>query len=171
MRFNSHELLWSHVTETLPDGGVVAISGFGGSGKTELAKKVARDVPGVQLVHVDDYLDWPALQKRSSDWDGVLYDDIRSAHVIPFRSGIKPVQYIVIEGIGLFTSQRQSDFDFHIWVDTPIEHANQNGQARDQAFQELWETVWVPNDLEFEAKHNPTQYADAIYGWIGIEAS
>ena len=54
---------------------------------------------------------------------------------------------------------------FRIWVDTPIEKANASGQARDQAFQSLWENVWVPNDLDFENKHKPEQYSDAFFSW------
>ncbi len=165
MRFTEEAQLWAHIQGSLPGTGIVGISGFGGSGKTELGKKLGRDVPGIQLVHVDDYLDWPRLQARSDDWDGVLYDDIKSAHVDTFRSGRKPVDWLVIEGIGLFTQERQKDFDFRIWVDTPIEKANANGQARDQAFQTLWADVWVPNDLDFEKKHKPKQYADAFFSW------
>lgn len=165
MNYTDHKTLWQAIKAELSECGVVAISGFGGAGKTELAKKLGRDIPGIQLVHVDDYLDWPALQQRSQDWDGVLFDDIKSVHIDTFRRGIKPVKYLIIEGIGLFTADRQQHFDYRIWVDTPIEQSNTHGQARDKDMQELWETVWVPNDLDFETKHQPQQYADATYSW------
>lgn len=165
MMFDQPSELWRHVTEQLPEGGVVAISGYGGSGKTELGKALGRDKPGVQLVHVDDYLDWPRVCELNDDGAGVDFESIVSAHIKPFRDGRKPVQYLIIEGIKLFSSDRQKHFDFRIWVDTKLEESNGNGQARDKQNQKLWDEVWVPNEIAFEQKHNPKQYVDAFYGW------
>lgn len=163
--YTNESLLWKEIEAKLPDGGIIAISGYGGSGKTELGKKLGRDKLGIQLVHVDDYLNWPKLQKRSEDWDGVEFQSILQAHIKPFREGIKPVKYVIIEGIGLFKEDRQSLFDLRVWVDTPINRANGNGKARDENNNPLWDEVWVPNELDFEKKHNPKQYADAFYSW------
>ncbi len=157
--------LWDGIIKEFPDGGIIGISGYGGAGKTELGKALGRDRQGIQLVHVDDYLDWPKICERNEDGDGVNFQSIVDAHIIPFKNGKKPVEYLIIEGIKLFNKSRQKHFDYRIWVDTPIDKANGNGQARDKENQKLWDEVWVPNELAFEKKHNPKQYADALYSW------
>ncbi len=164
-KYNETETLWKDIQEKHPNGGVIGISGYGGSGKTELGKILGRDKPGIQLVHVDDYLDWPKTCKRNDDGSGVDFDAIVNAHITPFKNGRKPAKYLIIEGIKLYSAERQKYFDYRIWVDTSIDKANNHGQARDKQNQKLWEEVWVPNELAFEKKHNPKQYADAFYSW------
>ena len=157
--------LWHHIEATLPRGGVVAISGFGGAGKTELGKALGRDKHGIQLIHGDDYLDWPLACQRQQNGEAVIFGSILRAHINPFRAGRKPVRWLIVESIQIFTEQRQRHFDYRIWVDTPIDQANANGQARDAQNQQLWDDILVPNDLDFDRAHHPRQYADATYTW------
>lgn len=164
-RFTDFTKLWEKIVDKLPNGGVIAISGYGGAGKTELGKALGRDKPGIQLIHVDDYLDWPEVCKLNENGEGVDFQSIVDAHISKFRAGKKPVDYLIIEGIKLFTEDRQRYFDYKIWVDTDIEKANGNGQARDEQNQKLWEEIWVPNEIAFEKKHNPKRFADALYAW------
>lgn len=165
MEFKDSALLWKHIQQTLPNGGVIGISGYGGAGKTELAKAIAYEKAGIQLIHADDYLDWPIVCSRNDDGDGINFPMIIDAHIKPFRSNRKPVSYLVVEGIYLFSESRQREFDLRIWVDTPLEKANMHGKARDTKNQKLWEEVWMPNELAFAKKYNPKQYSDAVYGW------
>ncbi|MDW3176800.1 MAG: hypothetical protein R8J94_05380 [Acidimicrobiia bacterium] len=166
MRFHDAPTLWAHIVATLPIGGVVGISGYGGSGKTELGKALGRDKARIQLIHVDDYLDWPTACERNQDGEGVDFQTIVDGHITPFRNKRKPVDYLIIEGIHIFSVERKVHFDFRIWVDTSIEVANANGQARDSENQKLWDEVWVPNELDFAKRHNPQQFADARYSWV-----
>jgi uridine kinase len=166
LKFTDESKLWERITELFPDGAILAISGYGGAGKTELGKKLGRDKQGIQLIHVDDYLDWPKICERNDDGSGVDFESILTAHIEPFRAVKKPVDYLIIEGIQLFSSSRQKHFDFRVWIDTPVEKANNDGQARDKQNQKLWDEVWIPNELAFEKKYDPKQYADAFYSWI-----
>ena len=156
--------------ELLPKGGVVGISGYGGSGKTTLAREIAYDVPGIQLVHVDDYLDWPVICQRNTNGDGIEFDHIVEAHIEPLRNGRKPVDYVFVEGIYLFRHDRQATFDLRIWVDSPLEESADLGHARDAGNQHLWESVWVPNERDFAERFSPTQYADLFYDWRGANS-
>lgn len=165
MNFNDANQLWKEIITALPDGGIISISGYGGSGKTELGKALGRDKHGIQLINIDDYLDWPKICKRDDDGLGVDFKSVIDAHIKPFRDSRKPVDYLIIEGVYLYTRGRQKFFDFKVWVDTPIEKSNVNGQARDKENQKLWDEIWVPNEVAFEKKHNPKQYADALYTW------
>jgi uridine kinase len=167
MKYTNPAELWNNIIQQFPEGGIIAISGYGGAGKTELAKTLGRDKPGIQLIHVDDYLDWTKVCELNEDGEGVDFQSIIKAHIEPFRNDKKPVKYLIIEGIKLFSAERQKYFDYKIWVDTPIDSANGNGQVRDGENQRLWEEVWVPNEIAFEKKHNPKQYADALYSWLG----
>lgn len=171
MLFTSPEKLWKEAERRLPEGGVVGISGFGGAGKTVLAADIARDKekgvdkPGVQLVHVDDYLDWPKLKERNADWNGIDFDSILNAHIKPFKAGTKPVKYLVVEGIAIFQKGFVNNFDLKIWVDRTLDEAENQGRQRDGAAQELWDNVWRKNDQDFFDKHDPKQYADILYRW------
>lgn len=165
MNYTNPQELWSKIAELLPEGGIVAISGYGGAGKSTLGIELGRGKAGIQLIHVDDYLDWPKVCARNEDGEGVDFESIVKAHIEPFKAGKKPVKYLIIEGIKLFREDRQKYFDYRVWVDTPISKANGNGQARDVTNQKLWEEIWVPNDEDFEKKHDPKQYVDALYKW------
>jgi uridine kinase len=165
MKHTDPQELWKKIVQLFPDGGIIAISGYGGSGKTTLGIEMGRDKKGIQLIHVDDYLDWPKVCQLNQDGKGVDFESILKSHIEPFRAGKKPVEYLVIEGIKLFSEERQKFFDYKIWVDTPINQANGDGQARDGENQKLWEEVWVPNEIAFEKKYNPKEYADVFYRW------
>jgi len=165
MKYTNSLELWQKIVQQFPEGGIVAISGYGGAGKTTLGIELGRDKNDIQLIHVDDYLDWPKVCELNEDGVGVDFESILKAHIEPFRAGKKPVKYLIIEGIKLFREDRQKHFDCKIWVDTPIDQANVNGQARRGENQRLWEEVWVPNEVAFEKKHNPKQYVDVFYEW------
>lgn len=167
--FHDPTRLWSHIRSRLPDGGIVGISGYGGAGKTTLARALERGAPGIRLVHVDDHLDWPTVTSRNPDGDGIGFDAIRTAHIEPFRSRRRPGDHLIIEGVFLFSPERQAEFDHRIWVDTPVHALNGTGRARNPQNQHLWETVFIPNELDFEGRHQPRHFVDTVYRWLETE--
>lgn len=50
---------------------VVGVSGFGGSGTSSLAARLAKVLPGAVQVRGDDLLDPARSHRRSSEWSGV----------------------------------------------------------------------------------------------------
>ncbi|WP_457099728.1 hypothetical protein [Microbacterium sp. P5_E9] len=50
---------------------VVGVSGYGGAGKSTLARGLVELVPGSVRMRGDDFLDPVRSHQRSHDWDGV----------------------------------------------------------------------------------------------------
>lgn len=119
---------------------IAAIDGLASSGKSTLARQLAKDLPDVHLVAMDDFF-LPALQRRAAvyaknyDLERLLIQVIE-----PVLSG-RDVQYqrfnwatgererdftlvptgskILIDGLYSMDIKLFSAYDFTIWVDTP----------------------------------------------------
>jgi uridine kinase len=166
---------------------IVAISGFGGSGKTTLAYELQAQLENSVIIHADDFIT-PSYRQRSSDWACIdrqriiaqvlrpaeNFKDIRyqafdwQAQQLGEAKSITGAKYIILEGIGIMHPDLQRYFDFEVWIDIPVEEAAQRGIKRDieagQTENEaLWHDVWVPNDVDFAAKFRPAYHADCTY--------
>lgn len=166
---------------------VVAISGYAGAGKSVLARRLVDVVDGAVRVRGDDFLDPPRVHHRSSDWDGVERQRMRTELLEPFRAGrpavIRPLDWstgrlgaatplphgsvLVVDSIGIFHPELLPWFDLTVWVDADLEVAQQRGMARDRTsgldHDALWTDVWTPNDREFEQTFSPRPVADLVY--------
>ena len=165
---------------------VVCISGFAGAGKSVLASRVVDSVHGAVRVRGDDFLDPARVRRRSSDWDGVDRERLRSEVLEPFRAGndveirqldwdtgqlgeptpLPRASVLVIDAIGIFHPDLLPRFDLTVWVDADLQVAQQRGTARDRAagmdHDHLWAEVWTPNDREFEQLFSPRDHADLV---------
>jgi len=162
----------------------VGISGYAGAGKSVLARRVVDSVHGAARVRGDDFLDPARVHRRSSDWDGVDRERLRSEVLEPFRAGndigirqldwetgqlgeptpLPRASVLVIDAIGIFHPDLLPWFDLTVWVDTDLLVAQQRGMARDRAagmdHDRHWTDVWTPNDQEFEQTFDPASRAD-----------
>ena len=165
---------------------IVAISGFGGAGKSTLAKALA-DRDGCTRLRGDDFLDPYRSHHRSTDWDGVERTRMRDEVLEPFRNG-DPVHFrrfdwhagalappeelpatdvLIVDAIGILHPELDGCFDLSIWVDVDLETAGERGRERDRLnghdHEELWTDVWLPNDRDFAERFDPVGRADARY--------
>ena len=165
----------------------VGISGFGGSGKSTLARALAASVPGAVRVRGDDFLEPGRSHVRSTDWDGVERARLAAEVLEPFR-GARPSTFrrwdweagaladpeavpsgrvLVVDVIGLFHPAVLPALDLTIWVDVDLESATRRGKARDESrgndHDQLWDDVWMPNEIAFEQRFAPREQADVIY--------
>lgn len=166
---------------------LIGISGFGGSGKSTLARKLASVLGGVEVVTTDDF--WvPEQDLRSDSWDAYDRDRLAREVLTPAREGqaityqvfdwdtgalggwrdVPASPYLVVEGIGLFHPHIFSYFDFTVWVDCPLEVAQERGLRRGREEYgidetERWINVWTPNDHDFFERYRPDQQADIVY--------
>lgn len=167
---------------------VVAISGFGGSGKTTLADTLKTQLKDTDIVTIDSFSnhEW----RRSEDWDNFdrerfAAEVLRPAHAnkfpleyaqIPWPGFVEDpairvdrVHYLIVEGCGIFHPDLLEYYDFKIWVDCPLETATRRGMWRDRHIHkdehdDLWLNVWMPNEQDFFAKYRPDLAADVSVG-------
>jgi hypothetical protein len=151
-----------------------------------LARRVVDLVHGAVRVRGDDFLDPARVHRRSSDWDGVDRERLRSEVLEPFRAGrdveirqldwdtgllgeptpLPRTSVLVIDAIGIFHPDLLPWFDLTVWVDADLMVAKERGMARDRAagmdHDRLWAEVWSPNDDEFEQMFSPRAHADLV---------
>jgi uridine kinase len=166
---------------------VVAISGYGGSGKTTLARELVAKLPGAVRMRGDDFLDPARSHIRSMDWDGVDRRRLVSTVLAPFRAErpsdfqrydwsarslgaaepLPQAAVLVVDLIGLFHPEALPAIDLAVWCDVDLHTATQRGIARDERLgrdhESLWREVWVPNEIDFATRFTPQTAAHVLY--------
>lgn len=172
--------------KNLPKPTLVGVSGFGGSGKSSVARKLSEawDAP---VIGVDSFQKKGAFDTEFSLWEIMDYnrlkkevfepffrqEDIHYGHfdaskeVISHVVDIKNTGMLIVEGVGLFRPELMKYFTYKIWVNTAIDEAITRGKKRDREeygnpTDELWDGVWKENDLEYYSKFKPAENADWI---------
>lgn len=186
MDIDFHGLVTSITGQLTKGRTFVAISGFGGSGKSQLADQL-RDHFGLkdsQIVRLDtlysespdgpgmlDQVDWPLLTK--------ILESARAGERLQylgrgFRGSRLSVDeelpnLLIVEGIRLLQPALLPYFDLAIWIDCPQELAIQRAKARDRMQGEeeetvnLWDTDWGPKDRAYFDTYRPDQLATFLY--------
>ncbi len=162
---------------------VVGVSGFGGAGKSTLARALVGALPDAVRMRGDDFLDPERSHRRSPDWDGVERERLRDTVLRPFRETraatfqrfdwsrgklgdpepVPAAQVMVVDLVGLFHPSVLDDLDVTVWCDLDLETAGERGMARDRSLGRdhdlLWREVWMPNDRDFDVAFAPRSRA------------
>lgn len=165
---------------------VIAVSGFGGSGKSTFSEALGKTL-NVPIIGVDSFAT-SRLDSEQSHWGSVDFNRLEKEVLIPYMEGRNPIQYghydwnidginetidvphsrlIIVEGIGLFRPELLKYFAYKIWVDTPLEIATARGKKRDRDVyrnpqDEKWDGSWKRNDLEYFETFKPKDGADFV---------
>jgi uridine kinase len=167
---------------------VIAVSGYGGSGKSSLAAELAKTLGEAEVVSIDDFIVGPK-HERSADWhtfdrerlrDEILavaqpgemltyqqfQSGVRASHRPGSQRTITPGKYLIIEGCSVLHPDLMKYYDFSVWIDCPLDTARLRAEARDRSQgnddSRLWDEVWSPNDRDYFNNYRPDRLADAI---------
>ena len=165
---------------------IVAISGFGGSGKTTFANRLASEMHA-PIIGVDDFFN-TTEQLNYERWE--IYDFERLEHEVikPFLSGSTILSYrafdweeneltvfktihvdevLIVEGVGLFRPELMKYYSYTIWIECPIEIAIERGKKRDRSMygvsqDEKWDGIWRDNEMQCYREFDPMENAECI---------
>ena len=81
---------------------------------------------------------------------------------------VKNIDYLIIEGVGLFRPKIMKYLTFTIWIECPLQTAISRGKHRDRFVHhnpkdQLWDGVWKNNDQEFYQKFSPHNNVSFIF--------
>lgn len=169
--------------KTLPTPAIIAVSGFGGSGKTTAASMLA-ELLHAPVICIDSFGEGRGIEDFSH-WEGMDFKRFEQEVLAPFSQGVNPISYrswhheenvshdgiLLVEGVGLFRPELLKYFSYKIWVDATQDVALERGKKRDQerrnnapddAWDAKWDGPWQRNDTEHFDTHKPKEQADLI---------
>lgn len=165
---------------------VVAVSGFGGSGKTTLAEKLKNHFKDSTWIQLDNFI---VNRAKGDNWDSgydwnrleSVLKDVRDGKELHYQFydwhkdaltgwiDVSPLpKLIIVEGIRLLQTKLLPYFDVRVWIDCPIEIASQLGIERDRKngvdenHIAEWQTNWIPKDKTFYSMFKPDENADFL---------
>lgn len=176
-----------HILDTVnnsPKPAIIGVSGFGGSGKSTVAKAIGEQTQ-TPVISVDSFQKHGAADSEYSLWGIMDFERLERDVLIPFLSGAPVIRYghfdsntgiiietrevehqgtLIVEGVGLFRPELMKYFAVTIWVDCPIDEAMARGKKRDREEHhnpkdELWEGIWQRNDIEYYRAFKPSEMA------------
>jgi len=156
---------------------IVAVDGRSAGGKTTLAERLARRVPGAVVVHTDDI----AWHHSFFSWSDLLVDGVlrpaRSGEVVRYRppgwethgrTGAIEVPagcpLLVVEGVGASRLEVAPWIDVAIWVQSDLAEAKRRGLVRDGGTDEavaFWDE-WMREEVPFLERDRPWARASLI---------
>lgn len=162
---------------------LIAIEGFGGSGKTTIANRLRAGLGSAYVINIDDFIVKEKVNEPS--WDKGGFDRKRleeqvlapASQHLPIKyqrllwesnmlskpMDVPDVSYLIVEGISSYHPDIAHYYDCKIWVDTPLSIAKSRGQARDLGNEnyDKWD-AWASNDLEYQQKYHSERRADFV---------
>ena len=168
---------------------IIAISGFGGSGKTTLANQLKARLNGAQIVSIVSIDSFGTHEwHRNADWDNFDRNRFTNEVLKPARANRFPLKYVhepwpgnpeetrvipqtnylIVEGCSIFHPDLLSYYDLKIWTDCPLDIATKRGMRRDRHVHKdeqdyYWQNIWMPNERDFLRKYHPDKAADITF--------
>jgi uridine kinase len=165
---------------------VVAISGFGGSGKSTFAQRLSSAIHA-PVIGVDTFCT-STEQVEYRRWEIMDFARMEREVLIPFTSGASSLVFgefdweknivvdvttlqapsvLIVEGVGLFRPTLLPYFSYTIWIDCPLDVAIARGKRRDREEYGVphdthWDGIWRDNDVQCYQEFSPMNTADCL---------
>ena len=172
--------------KSLPNPAIIAISGFGGAGKSTFAIELGIEMC-IPVIGVDSFIIDLSITNYSN-WELIDFSRLESEVLIPFSKGDATICYgqfdwnsnsvlnkkqvshnglIIVEGVGLFRPELLKYFHLRVWIDCSIEEAIKRGKKRDRETynnpqDDNWDGIWRRNDEEYWIASSPRAVANFI---------
>lgn len=162
---------------------LIAIDGYGGSGKSTFAAKLRTALSIAFVFNIDDFIVKEKITDSSSDKSVFDRRRLEQQVLLPASRGeqiryqrliwksnslsepitVPDADYLIVEGISSYHPDIAGYYDHKIWIDTPIEVARERGRARDAGNENAqhWDR-WAENDLLYQKHFHPERAADSI---------
>ena len=156
-------------------GGVkfIGIDGLGASGKTELAKKLAKKLGNANIIHTDDFYK-PSDQRTSGlvaqivspdfDWDRMEREVFISPQppLIDKRGNKREI--LIVVGVYALQKRFRKYYDYTIWVDAPRDARIKRMIKREgEAVAREWQEKWLPREERYLEIERPFEAASTIF--------
>ncbi|WP_306231183.1 hypothetical protein [Agrococcus beijingensis] len=151
---------------------ITIIDGRSGSGKTQLAERLAAET-GARVIHMDDlYAGWHGLATGSRLLERAILMPLAVGAAASWRrwdwelgdwreeDGAVPGEALIIEGCGSLTLESREHADLAIWLEAPEELRHARALARDG--DDSWWTLWREQEDAHIAANSPGELADEV---------
>jgi uridine kinase len=154
---------------------VVAVDGRSGSGKTELADAVARQLGWCPVVRLDEvYPGWDGLAEGVRIVTDEVLGPLSRGEPASYptwewaadrwgpRRTVRPVPLLLLEGCGALSPGPARYAAVGVWVEAPEDVRRQRALARDgETYAPHWER-WARQEESLLATHDPSTTADVV---------
>jgi uridine kinase len=152
---------------------IMGIGGFGGAGKTTLARRVEGEIGDAQVVATDAFWTGSSFdleRLRTSVLDRLLAGEVAEFDEWDWASKsantgrrLRPEGLIIVEGVCALHEMFRDDLRVRVWVDAPRDVRLERGVARDgEASRATWEHVWMPNERSYVERDDPISCAHLL---------
>lgn len=168
---------------------IVAICGYGGSGKTFLSDRIAKHfvITERQILHIDFLHTKPELPDNPKDvfsghdWPKIykILREVKIGKRLQYKSmGLWGHSHsfdeampnvLIIEGVRLLRKEILPLVDIAVWIDAPVKYVTERAKTRDRAMGQneehikLWDEDWVPRNDRYVEEINPKGLATFIF--------
>ncbi|MGH2757035.1 MAG: hypothetical protein ACRDI3_04535, partial [Actinomycetota bacterium] len=153
---------------------LVAIDGWGGSGKTSLAEWLADRLGGTRVCS-DDFARPGVLGWEWRRFDEQVLSPLRADERVRYQRydwdddqlaewhEIEPGGFLIAEGVSISRKELGDPWDLKVWVECPYELRLARGVKRDgEAMRDTWVNLWLPEEVRYVEEQRPHERADYI---------
>ncbi|MCH1882809.1 ATP-binding protein [Agrococcus sp. ARC_14] len=151
---------------------ITIIDGRSGSGKTELAARLAAET-GARVIHMDDlYAGWHGLATGSRLLERGILAPLTAGAVARWRrwdweisdwgpeDRAAPGEHLIIEGCGSLTIESREHAQRTIWLEAP--ESVRRARALERDGDDSWWLLWREQEDAHIAAHDPAAIADEV---------